>query len=375
MNLIDRLNADGRVQTAGVILPLDSPLMDEHHTQICDAFNTFCDRHAISKAEAARKAGISASALSQYLKGNYKGDRQRVGKKINGWLMRESKVRHVRIELPYVRTRVAEAMRRVVGLACDHGKMAAIVAPAGSGKTKLMKLLADERSGPYVYCDQDLTPSALVFRLSEMVRAGVPLAGKLGGTNGAKARLINKLKGTERPIFLDEAHLLPPRTFAHLRSIFDQSGSPIIMTGAYDILERVDDRSTGQGQLARRCIIFNALEHFANVEGGGPSGDGEGLGQPLYSLDDIRRVFEHMPLKLTEPALEMLWALACLPKYGCLGIAKDVVDFAWRSYGEQQTIGLDQFDQVMQTLFGLRADRMVRSARRHRETFREAKSA
>ena len=347
--------------------------MDEQHDQIARTVLAFLDAHAISQTTVARKINQSASALSQYLGGTYAGDRDKLGRKLNGWLEREGRARDVRVELPYVKTSVAQTIRRVVTLAVEQGKMAAIVAPAGSGKTKVMTLLTEDMDGVYIYCDEDLTPSALYRKLALELKVNTTIVSR--GAAFFKQAIIDKLKGTDRPIFLDEAHLLPPKVFAGLRSIYDQTGCPIIFTGAYEILGRVDDRSTGRGQMMRRCYTFNALEHFASVEGGGggSAASGGGGGKPLYTLDEIRSVFEHMPLKLTPAATEMLWAIACLPSHGCLGTAKDVYDLAWRTFpNARKPLGLDELELVMETLFGVRADRIMSEGRRQRECYKEA---
>lgn len=366
---------DDRVLRHAIPLPpaKDGPLMDEQHTRIAEAFRQFLDRIGISQSEAARKiSGVAASTISQYLSGTYRGDLDAVGRRLNRWMEQEGRARDVRVELPYVRTSVAEAIRKVITVTIEQGKMAAIVAPAGSGKTKVVQLTAEDQDGVYIYCDEDLTPSALYHQLALAVKVNTTLVSR--GAAALKRAIVDKLKGTNRPIFLDEAHLLPPKVFAGLRSIYDQTGCPIIFVGAYEIIGRVDDRSSGRGQLSRRCYTFNALEHFSSVEGGGPGGSaaGGGLGRPLYTLDEIRQVFAASPLKLTDAAFEMLWAIACLPSHGCLGTAKDIVDMAWRTYARKPQVGLDELDQIMATLFGLRSNQILAAGRKQRQRYKEA---
>lgn len=377
-DLIEKLDGQARIQDWAVVLPPPSKgkLMDEQHRAVATALADFLEHTALSQSAAAKTIGVGASTVSQFLSGSYPGDLDKLTHRINRWLEREGRKRQVRVELPYIRTRVAQHMRRVVSLAVEHGMMAAIVAPAGSGKTKLMELLAEDMNGLYIYCDGRMTATNMDQKLAIAAGAIAPATSR--GAAKFREATITKLKGTERPIFIDEAHLLKPKIFADLRSIHDQTGDgrtgrpgcPIIFTGAYEILGRVDDRSTGRGQMMRRCITFNAIEHFANVE---PGGDGSHpAGEPLFAIEDIRAVLEHMPLKLTKAAVEMLWAIACLPSHGCLGTVKYVLDFAWRSYGAGAKIGLDELDLVMSTLFSTRARAIVSAARTHRERYLKA---
>ncbi len=80
-----------------------------------------------------------------------------------------------------------------------------------------------------------------------------------------KRKIVEKLKGTNRPVFLDEAHLLPPSCFGRIRSLHDQTGVPIIMAGTHEILRRINDRSNGKGQFASRCYQFNAMDMVVNA--------------------------------------------------------------------------------------------------------------
>ena len=68
----------------------------------------------------------------------------------------------------------------------------------------------------------------------------------------------------------------------------------------------------------------------------------------------------------------MLWAIACLPSHGCLGTAKDIVDMAWRTYARKPQVGLDELDQIMATLFGLRSNQILAAGRKQRQRYKEA---
>jgi hypothetical protein len=75
-------------------------------------------------------------------------------------------------------------------------------------------------------------------------------------------------------------------------------------------------------QIRRRIGIRRDL--MERTRGGG---DG-GKGQPLYTIEEIRKVFARNRMRLTPDAARYLWMLANLPDAGALGTCKNVVVIA-----------------------------------------------
>ncbi|MEO0476629.1 MAG: ATP-binding protein [Planctomycetota bacterium] len=366
-DLMRRMVTDDRIVRYGTILPTEGTLMDEHHDSVRKNFQKFTYKYDITNKAAANGIGCAASTLSQWVSGSYAGDNDKLSRQVNKWMEREARKRDVRLELPYMPTDIAEDMRAVVHTACEHVRMAAIVAPAGCGKSMVAKVLAEELSGFYLYADEDVTVKSFLERLVKLTKASP----KGNTIDALKSAVIEKLLRSGRPIIIDEAHLLRPAVFSRLRSIYDQAEVPVVMFGAYEILARVDDRSTGRGQMARRTIQWNALEVFANVEnpdGGGTTGQ---LGKPLYKIEQVKALFSHMPIKLNKSGLEMLWAIACLPNRGCLDTAKLVLDIAYRHFGDKKQIGLDEIEQILSGLLGTSARIVLARAKEHRQRYKQ----
>jgi len=77
-------------------------------------------------------------------------------------------------------------------------------------------------------------------------------------------------------------------------------------------------------QIRRRIgIARNLAERADGGDGGGPD-DGE----PLYSVDEIRRVFARGKMRLAPEAVRYLWLLANLPDSGGLGTCRNLVVMA-----------------------------------------------
>lgn len=366
-DVVERMSRDARLVRYASLLPKEGPLMPQHHQEVRANYRKFAFRYDLTNADAAKKIGVSPSVLSQWLDDKYRGDNDGVADKVNRFLEREARAKDVRLALPYVPTKIAEHMRRMIGVAYEHQCMIAIVAPAGSGKSMVFEQCAQDSNGVYIYCDEDMTPKTLLEAIAKAIK--VPTQKTIADL---KTAVVEKLRGSSRTLFFDEAHLLRPQLFSRIRSIHDQAKVPVVFGGAAEILDRIDDRASGRGQLDSRCLKWNALDYFANVED--PNG-GDKLGQPLFTREEIRKLFEHMPLKLTDGGWEMLWSIACLADRGCIRLAKRMVDMAWRSFGDVKSVGRDELVLTLKTFFGTRADVIVGSARKHSQAFKEAAAA
>jgi hypothetical protein len=208
------------------------------------------------------------------------------------------------------------------------GTKAAIVAPSGSGKTVVLQALTQKLGGAYLYVEE-MTRRAFVQELA----SAVGVHGVSHSIDRYKSLVVEKLRGTRRPIFLDEAHRLKPQTMSIARTIHDRTGCPIIMAGAGEILALIDDTANGGGQLHSRCLQLN-LTHGLDVAGPDtPDRDyahAYAQGQPLFTVEEVRRLFAQSGVRFAPEALAMLAVVASIPGRGCLRTVRRVVELLVR---------------------------------------------
>lgn len=341
--VMDRLNENNRILTEARMLPKKARLTDEQIQSVIAQFNRFTDLHKIPVAKAAIGCDYSSTVLSEWKSGKYKGDRTAITYAVNNWL--ELEARRIAAERPsdFISTTVAEDMRSIAKLAHTHKAMAAIVAPSGCGKTKVLQVLKEEMNGVLITC-RDKTSSMILLRA---------IARELGFKveSAPRARLydeiIDRLKSSNRPIFIDEAHRVG-RDIGCLRSIYDEAGVPIIMVGTDEILEYIDDRSHGRGQFARRCLKYNAMDDVRDVGGR----DGGQSGRDLFTVEEVRSFFEMKQIRLaSDDALMLLWALSCLPGYGSLGMALMVGGIA-SQFADEEGLTAELIHAALAEFFG-----------------------
>lgn len=349
---MDRLNANNRILTEARMLPQKAKLTDEHISSVVAAFTKFLTLHNIKLAQAAVGCGYNSTTLSEWRSGKYKGDRTAVTYAVNNWI--ELEARRISADRPngFISTVIAEDIRSYAYLADSKHCMAAIVAPSGTGKTKVLQVLKEEMNAVMVTC-RDKTSSMSLLRMITH-----ELDPRHHWTTSKRdvlyAKIIDDLSKSKRPVFIDEAHRVG-RDIGCLRSISDEAQVAVVMVGTDEILGFVDDRFHGRGQMARRCLRYNGLDEIRDV--GGP--DGGRQGRDLFSLEEIREFFDMKKIRLADDeALMALWALACIPGYGSLGTALMVAQIA-SDYADENGITTGLIRDALGLHFGRNESRAV----------------
>jgi DNA transposition AAA+ family ATPase len=346
--LMDRLNEQNRILLEARMLPRGKTLTEEHVAGVREAFADYIAKRDIMPSQVAREIGYSPAVVSDWSKGKYKGDVDKVTHAINDWMERDARREKASRPKDYVETRVAEMIQTAVYLADKETKMVAIVTPSGSGKTKVLKILTERMRGIYAYVDPNITERELVFKIASAL--GFPRTGKSPSKAALRHFIIEKLADTRRPIFLDEAQNLH-KAIGVVRSLFDQANVPIVMAGTREIMTYVDDRSDGRGQFSRRCIRFNIIEQIINVEGPGGGAAG-GAGRHLFDEKEIERFLKSKEIRVTRDGLHMMWLLACLANHGTLGLIETLGGIAQHLNPKAEAIDREMVVEAMQMFRG-----------------------
>jgi len=350
---IEALSKAARVLIQARMLPM-TKLTDDQISQIRSDYQGYTSRLNLFDSYVAKQIGCAPSVLSQWKQGRYPGDTEAVARKLNDWMERDARQRKASLNLDYVKTTVAENMRSIATMASTTSSMAVIVIPSGCGKTMMLQILTEKLSGQYLYCDELLTPRSFLRALSEALdvrqRRG-------GAAAGIMRDIIDKLRGTNRPLFLDEAHRLPSAVFSVIRSIHDQAEVPIIMAGTEEIVVKVDDRSNNRGQMTSRCLRYNAMDHC--IDGENP--DPKRKGKPLYTKKEIEALFASSNVRFDPEAFQMLHAMACIPGFGCIRTVRRLVQLIREAHPDAE-ISRDLIIWALGLLFGQLGNHMVTKA-------------
>lgn len=199
-----------------------------HDSQLETELTCRMRSRGFTQSAVARAIGISDSALSQWLAGNYKGDVKGLEHAIKGFLQRdEERGQSQKIELPFTMTSVAAKVFEAARMCHLDGDIGVVIGAAGTGKTTAVKEYALQNSD-VVLIEADLGYSAK--ELFREIHRKLGFDG-VGSINQMKDDVIEKMKNSGRLIIVDEAEHLPVRALDLLRRINDKAGVGILFCG------------------------------------------------------------------------------------------------------------------------------------------------
>jgi len=344
---------------------MDQSLTAEQIEQVRRDFIDYTNKHGLFDGDVAKQIGYSGSVVNQWRNNRYtKGDSEAVARRINDWMERDARARKAKMPVDYVPTELAENMRAIAQTAQATTSMAVIVVPSGCGKTMVLQILADKLGGRYVYCHEQHTPKEFlrdVAKAIDLPPTHLTAAGLIDG-------IADKLKGTNRPLLLDEAQRLPAKVFGVIRTIHDRAGVAVVMCGTYEIIDKVSDESNGRGQLASRCLRYNAMDHVYDAES--PGGGGTRMGKPLFSKKEIKALFERSQIRIDPEAFQFAWSLACIPGRGSLRTVLRVVQLVRQRWADEE-ITRDMLTWALGLLYGGLGNHMATMADKTSEALRK----
>lgn len=358
---LDNLSMAARVLKIARRLPVSYEVNESDHADVRRTYIEYCERHSLPDQVAAKAIGRAASTLNQWKHGNYAGDNNKITRLVNSWLERDLRQRTSGAGAEYIHTEIAHSMSVLIDTAIQERCCCTLIVPSGAGKTLVLETKTGETAGFYVYVDEDDSPVKFLAKLASVVGLDADLPRRRTAAD-IKSRIVEKIGGSGRPIFIDEAHRLPAQVFGRIRSIHDQAGSSIILAGTHEIIDRVNDRASGKGQMASRCLIWNAMEHVLNADD--PNG-GSSLGKPLFSKEEVRQFLEQQQVRLTDDGFDFAWALACLPGHGCLRLVGRLVRVGSRMKRDGGPLTAADLSSVLSSLFGQQGRAVASSAKRH----------
>lgn len=306
------------------MLPDIGDLTPEQMDRVASDFAKYRAETRVSLDAVSRSLGdgFSAATLSKFV--NHRDtmtNPERVARALNKYIDSQTRSREASRPDGFVETRTARNILTVVRTAVETKSMGIVVGPAGVGKTLSAKAA------------QAMFPGAIYLRITQAERRTTGMLKtllmelklpKLAATCEMQRRLIEHLTDTGRPLLIDEAHKLTQTSLDALRDLHDEAGLPVILFGTIDLKRQTDDTTVFFGQFSSRVIAhYDATDDLINPRG-------RRKPKPLFSVDEILRVFASEKLRLTDDGAECLAQLASLPGQGCLRLCAKIVDLALR---------------------------------------------
>lgn len=313
----DLVSAEGRLARTARMLDEKQSLKPGQRKDIAERVLRYLDEHDITQATVAREVGISTTTISEVLRQRYAGktsDRQLV--KIHNWLELAARRQNIVHSRAFVETSVAREILQVASLTAETLKMSVVFGPAHIGKTMTLRsIVGDQRFGDPVLItvtDSTIRPFALCRSICECFELSTS-----GTFDRVFRRLVKRLDGTKRMLMFDEVDLASYRALEMVRQLHDGTGCAILFAGKPAIYEHLGFRHVGGfserlDQMGARIIIHRDLTE--RTRGDKP--------QPLFTLDDIRRLIRQSDLKLHVAPDAERWLQGRASTLGMGGIGK-----------------------------------------------------
>jgi DNA transposition AAA+ family ATPase len=225
---------------------------------IREQIKKFIGETDISQNAASRAVGCSPAALSKFLAGPGKyaetgGDEQALEEKIGKFLKRQSERKEDQHEsaIPIIQTSVLKKIHEVARRAHIRRWLCVCSGDAGLGKTEACRAYAAEEKD-VILIEAVLGLSSL--KLFRQLHRACGFDGE-GSTYDMFDDVVNKLRGSDRMIIVDEAENLPYRALELIRRVYDMAKIGILLVGMPKLIMNLRGKHGQYAQLYSRVRL------------------------------------------------------------------------------------------------------------------------
>lgn len=213
-----------------------------------------------SQTKLAKAAKLNASTLNTILSGKYPSPPRKHLEAVIDTIRRQSQRDRQGVgQLAFVETNVYQTVIAACKRAHMYRNFAVIAAYVGTGKTTAVKRYAERHANVIlIEADPDMNAGVLVSTLTEITGAFVHKANRYSeGTKAEKMRgIIQRLKGTDSLLILDEAETVTAQTLEYVRRISDKAGIGVVLSGTEKLKPMIKDPRGKFGQISSRVSFW-----------------------------------------------------------------------------------------------------------------------
>lgn len=227
--------------------------LDQQQEKIADVrakVRAIVESSDVTYAAVAREAGISTSVISQFIKGEYRGDNNGVATKISVWLdNRNRRANDMPVAPDFIPTRTVKQIWDALQYAQLAQCITVIYGNSGVGKTRALQQFAADRPNVWL-----ITVSPSRSSLSECLyelalELGIGDAPRRSGQLGRAIR--RKLRGTNGVVLVDEADHLDYSVLEELRILQEETGVGLALIGNHQVYGKLTGGNSRNMDFAR----------------------------------------------------------------------------------------------------------------------------
>lgn len=325
-NLDSLMEQERRRLLQARMLPDEGPLTALQREEVIVDLRAYMAQHGISQHEVGRQSGVAHATVNLLLQGRCTGSDQAKDKHVralNNWMEVDARQQANRPAGKFVEIRVARRVFACAQKAKDMPTMAVAHGPSGIGKTLTAHALKDKYPGTVYLSVTKGETSFTAVRRNLAARVLTSRKKRAVRTLAMNEQIFEVLKGTNRLIIIDEAHRLDDGALEFLRDVFDHTQCPMLFLCTVDLVDRIRrDNDEDHGQIYRRFGYVRDLAASADREDGG-----RGV-EKLFSVAEIREIFEEPKVKLHPDAQAYLLHRANMLGHGSLGLCANLMKIA-----------------------------------------------
>ncbi len=327
-DLHQKMEQESRRLLAARMLPIDGPLTADQRADVVRAVNEHIAKYDIKQKSLAKQCpeiggdgNVSAILAGSYDHPTKIDEHIRT---LNDWLEIDARRRRMRPQRKYVETIVARRLKNCADEAVKRRMIAVAYGPTGIGKSMVSLVVSEKYPGSvYIRVTRENRGwrdfRTALAKEARVTRRKSKKAGR--GYVAIGTLLVEELKDSNRLIIIDEAHNLPDLTLEFVRDVFDECKVPVLMVSTIDLAQRIKDSiDENHGQLYRRVGWFCDLTHGRDKVPGGR--------KPLFTIADIRGLYESDKVRLADDAAKYLQDCANHLGRGSLGLCDNLHEWA-----------------------------------------------
>jgi len=293
---------------------------DEEIKRVKASLRLFMAEYDLSRGKVAEMLGVSGTMVYHFLGKGYKGNLRKLINKIINLINSVDRKGRSEKQRPFVKTKIAKLIGTLItqaeAFSIDEGTIGLIIGDGGHGKSLCMRQYAKaNHNSIYIELDDTMSSTSIFAEIARRLKVNIS-----SSMAPMTRRIISALKCRNLIIMLDEASGLTVKQLNQLRQIIVvKSRCPLILAGNSDLLKTVMQRTTKQGyesldQFTSRLMAVLNLDVLASDRDG-----------PLYTAEDIRKLYEYGGIRLTSDAVDTLKRISRTPKSGRLRTCSHII--------------------------------------------------
>jgi len=209
----------------------------------------FLEKNGLSQAQVARSIGMSSGAISQYLKGEYKGNVENFEKKLKDFIKNYSFKDEKKEDFQIVATADLSITKFIIDEAVIGNELSVIYGVAGCGKTTAIKeYIKTHPEAILLEAIPGMSLSSVLKSICQM--ASITTAYK--NSEEMIKDITKEFKRRETILIIDEAENLTTKTLEAIRRIWDFSSVPTVLVGTNALINNLKGRNGELLQLYSR---------------------------------------------------------------------------------------------------------------------------